>query len=147
VVPILLFANIFLGIYYNVSIWYKLSDNTKKGAQISLIGALVTIVLNVIFIPKFGYLACAWTTFICYFIMMVLGYLWGQKYYPIPYNLSRALLYVSTALILFALVQVSVFWAEPNSFLGNIIRVFALLIFVIIAFWKERKVGIKLFQL
>jgi O-antigen/teichoic acid export membrane protein len=124
-----------------------LSDNTKKGAQISLIGAIVTIVLNVIFIPKFGYLACAWTTFICYFIMMVLGYLWGQKYYPIPYNLSRALLYVSTALTLFALVQGSMFWIEANSFLGNIIRVFSLLIFVFIAYFKERKLVAQLVKL
>jgi len=147
VVPVLLFANIFLGIYYNVSIWYKLSDNTKKGAQISLIGAAITIILNLIFIPKFGYLACAWTTFICYFVMMVLGYVWGQKYYPIPYNLPRAFLYVSTALALFSLVQGSMFWFDPNTFVGNIIRVFALLVFVYLAYYKERKTGAQLFKI
>jgi hypothetical protein len=79
--------------------------------------------------------------------MMVLGYLWGQKYYPIPYNLSRALLYVSTALTLFALVQGSMFWIEANSFLGNIIRVFSLLIFVFIAYFKERKLAAQLVKL
>jgi len=144
VVPILLFANIFLGVYYNVSIWYKLSDNTKKGAQISLIGAVITILLNFIFIPEFGYLACAWTTFICYFVMMVLGYLWGQKYYPIPYNLPRALFYVSTALALFVLVQYSSIWINPNSFSGNFIRIISLFIFVYLVFYKEKIVGKKL---
>ncbi|MCG9879337.1 MAG: polysaccharide biosynthesis C-terminal domain-containing protein [Bacteroidia bacterium] len=139
VVPILMFANIFLGVYYNVSIWYKLSDNTKKGAQISLIGAAITILLNVIFIPGFGYLACAWTTFICYFVMMILGYLWGQKYYPIPYNLSRAILYVSVALALFMLVQTASIWLEPNSLLGNVLRLVALGLFGLLAYYKERK--------
>ncbi len=147
VVPILLFANIFLGIYYNISIWYKLSDNTKKGAQISLIGAFITILFNIVFIPKFGYLACAWTTFICYFVMMVLGYLWGQKYYPIPYNLHRAFLYVISALILYSLVEYSLNWIEPNTFLGNLIRIFLLLIFVFIAYLKERKVGFQIFKI
>lgn len=146
VVPVLLFANIFLGVYYNVSIWYKLSDNTKKGAQISLIGAAITIILNVVFIPIYGYLACAWTTFICYFVMMVLGYLWGQKYYPIPYNLGRAFLYVAIALALFGIVQGSALWFEPNSFAGNVIRVLALFCFVYLAYNKERKPGAQLFN-
>jgi hypothetical protein len=79
--------------------------------------------------------------------MMVLGYVWGQKYYPIPYNLPRAFLYVSTALALFALVQGSMFWFDPNTFVGNIIRIFALLVFVYLAYFKERKTGAQLFKI
>jgi hypothetical protein len=76
--------------------------------------------------------------------MMVLGYLWGQKYYPIPYNLPRALFYVSTALALFVLVQYSSIWINPNSFSGNFIRIISLFIFVYLVFYKEKIGGKKL---
>src|SRR5205814_8204458 len=80
VVPILLFANMFLGIYYNLSIWYKLSQKTSAGAYVTVLGATLTLLINYLFIPRFGYMACAWATFICYGSMMVVSYLWGQKY-------------------------------------------------------------------
>src|SRR5580658_7607368 len=79
VVPILLFANMFLGIYYNLSIWYKLSSNTRSGAYITLIGAAITLIINYFFIPAFGYMASAWATFLCYGSMMVISYIWGQR--------------------------------------------------------------------
>jgi len=85
VVPILLLANMFLGIYYNLSIWYKLSNKTMAGAWITVIGAAITLVINYIFIPRIGYMACAWATFFCYGTMMVVSYIWGQKHYRIPY--------------------------------------------------------------
>ncbi|HNI44414.1 MAG TPA: polysaccharide biosynthesis C-terminal domain-containing protein, partial [Chitinophagales bacterium] len=100
VVPILLAANLFLGLYYNLSIWYKLSNKTHLGAIISLIGSLLTIVLNVWWIPIWGYLGSAYATLICYSSMCIISYFWGQRHYPIPYPIPLLLLYTLTALVL-----------------------------------------------
>lgn len=88
IVPILLFANLFLGMYYNLSVSYKLSDRTFAGAAIALFGSLITITINVIFIPYFSYVASAWATLICYASMLVLSYFWGQKFFRINYDLA-----------------------------------------------------------
>jgi len=94
VIPILLLANLFLGIYYNLSVWYKLTNKTKFGAYISIIGALITLTLNFYWIPRIGYTGSAWATFICYGSMMLMSYFIGKKYYPIPYNIGRILFYI-----------------------------------------------------
>lgn len=109
VVPILLIANMFLGIYYNLSIWYKLSDQTNKGAMISLIGAGITITANIVLVPIMGYTGSAWATLICYTSMAVLCYAMGMKYYPIPYQVTRILGYITFALVLYA---VSLSWQK-----------------------------------
>jgi O-antigen/teichoic acid export membrane protein len=101
VVPILLLANIFLGIYYNLSIWYKLSNKTMAGAYITLIGAVITFLVNGLFIPRYGYMACAWATFACYGSMMMISYAWGQKEYKIPYASKKLLAYIIIVAILF----------------------------------------------
>lgn len=101
VVPILLMANVFLGIYYNQSIWYKLSNQTKFGAYISLIGAAFTLLINFIFIPSYSYMASAWATLIVYALQMILSYYWGQKYYPIKYNLRKFFLYIGLSIGLY----------------------------------------------
>ncbi len=101
VVPILLLANMFLGIYYNLSVWYKLSHKTLSGAYITLIGAGLTFILNYIFIPKYSYTACAWTTFFCYGTMMVISYQWGQKEYRIPYAWKKLVAYMVIAVIFY----------------------------------------------
>jgi O-antigen/teichoic acid export membrane protein len=101
VVPILLLANVFLGIYYNQSIWYKLSGQTKFGAYISIGGALLTVLINVFFIPEYGYWACAWATLIVYAAQMIASYLLGQRYYPIKYNLRKFALYLGLSLVIF----------------------------------------------
>ena len=98
VVPILLMANLCLGIYWNLSIWYKLTGQTKFGAYITIIGALITLVINFIFIPKYSYMACAWATFATYSVMMVISYVIGQKYYPIKYNLRSIFVFTFLAL-------------------------------------------------
>jgi O-antigen/teichoic acid export membrane protein len=103
VVPILLLANVFLGIYYNQSIWYKLSGKTQYGAYIAIIGASLTIGINIIFIPTYGYMASAWATFIVYAVQMVISYFLGQKHYPIPYNLKKFFLYLGLALVIYAI--------------------------------------------
>ena len=99
IVPIILLANLFLGIYHNLSVWYKITDNTKVGAYISIIGALLTIVGNYILIPHLSYYGSALATLLAYGGMMLLSYLFGQKYYPIPYPIKEILLYllISTA--------------------------------------------------
>jgi O-antigen/teichoic acid export membrane protein len=101
VVPILLFANIFLGIYYNLSIWYKLSNRTSAGAYITLIGAGVTLVVNYFFIPRYSYMACAWATFLCYGSMMVISFVWGQKEYRIPYAWKKLVAYMAIVAIIY----------------------------------------------
>jgi O-antigen/teichoic acid export membrane protein len=101
VVPILLLANIFIGIYYNLSIWYKLSNKTMAGAWITITGSLVTLGINYFFIPRFGYMACAWATFFCYGTMMVLSYALGQKNYPIPYATKKLLAYIAISVALY----------------------------------------------
>ncbi|MEG2666606.1 MAG: polysaccharide biosynthesis C-terminal domain-containing protein, partial [Bacteroidales bacterium] len=100
VVPVLLMANLFLGIFYNLSVWYKVSDRTKIGMYISLIGAALTIGLNFLLIPYFGYHGAAWTAFLCYFLISVISYIWGQKYYRIPYSLKRIAFYIGLVLII-----------------------------------------------
>ena len=101
VVPILLLANIFLGIYYNLSIWYKLSNKTIYGAWVTLIGTTITIIINYIFIPKYGFTACAWATLICYGSMMIISFVWGQKYYRIPYAWKKLLAYIIIVVTIF----------------------------------------------
>ncbi len=101
VVPILLWANIFLGIYYNLSVWYKLGNKTIAGAYITLFGAAVTLIINYLFIPRFSYMACAWATFFCYGSMMVISFVWGQKEYRIPYAWKKLVAYMVIVSMLF----------------------------------------------
>jgi O-antigen/teichoic acid export membrane protein len=135
VVPILLMANIFLGIYYNQSIWFKLSGKTKFGAYIALIGAGITIVINVLYIPTYGYMACAWATLIVYFIQMLISYFLGQRHYPIPYNLKKFVFYIGMALCIYAL---SPYVKVDNFVLDLFIQNSLLIMFVVTAFYIER---------
>jgi O-antigen/teichoic acid export membrane protein len=101
IVPILLMANIFLGIYYNLTVWYKLTNKNIYGAWITIFGSFISVVLNYIFIPSYGLVACAWSTLIVYAVMMLLSYYYGQKYYPIPYAWKKLVAYLSIVLIIF----------------------------------------------
>jgi O-antigen/teichoic acid export membrane protein len=101
IVPILLFANIFLGIFYNLSVWYKITDKTTWGAYISILGAIVTLILNFMLIPIMGYMGAAWTTFICYFSMMVVSFILGQKFYTIPYNTFKLVFFILFAIAIY----------------------------------------------
>ena len=98
VVPIILLANFCLGIYHNLSVWYKITDRTRFGAYISVVGAIVTLALNFALIPSYSYLGSAIATLGAYGTMMVLSWYFGKKYYPIPYNLSKILLYLSLSI-------------------------------------------------
>ncbi len=105
VVPVILLANLFFGIYFALSMWYKLTDLTRYGAYIAVTGAVISVVLNVILIPIYGYKGSAFTVLVCFFTMMVTSYFLGQKYYPIPYNLKRIGFYFLLAGIIFMLAQ------------------------------------------
>ena len=132
VVPVLLLGNIFLGIYYNQSIWYKLSGQTKFGAYIAIGGASLTIIINLLFIPKYGYMACAWATMIVYGAQMVASYLLGQKYYPIKYNLRKFAVYLGSSLLLF---WISTWFSfEPGGLVKFLFNNFLLLLFIGV-FW------------
>jgi O-antigen/teichoic acid export membrane protein len=103
VVPIVLMAQLFFGIYYALSLWYKLTDKTRYGAYIALIGAAVTLILNFLMIPVMGYIGSAIAGFVCFFVMMTISYFCGQKHYPVPYNLKRIGAYFIAAVIVYIL--------------------------------------------
>lgn len=136
IVPILLLANVFLGVYYNLATWFKVTDRTRFGAYIGIGGAVVTLLTNYWLIPHLGYFGAAWATLICYFSMSVACYAIGRKYYPIPYNLPEISAYLTVA----ALVSTLLYRFTPGSSLiealpGNLL-VALLCIFI---FLKERK--------
>ena len=130
IVPILLMANLFLGIYYNLSVWYKLTEKTIYGAMLAIFGALITLLLNFILIPKIGFVGSAWATFACYFGMMVVSFFLGRKHYPIPYDLKRIFSYIFLSFVLYKL---SVFF--DTTMLVNIIY---LVVFVLLVFVSEK---------
>ena len=101
VVPVLLMANLLLGVYYNFSIWYRLKDRTGLGAWISVVGAVITIGLNLVLIPRFGYTGAAWVTLVCYTFMSAATWYTGRRHYPAPYELGRMAGYVGAALALY----------------------------------------------
>jgi O-antigen/teichoic acid export membrane protein len=105
VVPILLAANIALGIYYNLSVWYKITDRMRWGTYITLVGAAITIVCNVVFIPSYGMYACAWTTLAAYAVMMILSYFVGQRFFPVPYTVGRLAVYIALMFALYITQQ------------------------------------------
>lgn len=126
IVPIVLIANLCLGIYFNLAIWYKLTDKTSYGMYLSIVGAVITIAFNLFFINKIGFIAAAWATLAAYGVMMVLSYIIGQKYYRVPYDLKKILgyLFFSIALSLVALNTNANYYINTFLvllFLGNVI--------------------------
>ncbi|BDC97962.1 oligosaccharide flippase family protein [Persicobacter psychrovividus] len=135
-VPILLMANLFLGIYYNLSMWYKLTDKTYFGTYLSVGGAIMTIVLNYFLIPVIGYMGSAWATFAVYGGMTVVSYILGKKHYPVPYQVGRGLLYLSTSGVLAYCCYHMHF---DNYLILKGIQLLIFLIFVAMVFILERK--------
>lgn len=147
IVPILLLANICLGIYYNLSIWYKLTDRMRMGIYITIFGAIITIVGNYIFIPKWGIYASAWTTFICYAAMVVMTYFMGQKYYPIPYPVKKIAIYLFAMLIFFlfkvAIDHLSASWVINMQLFARLTTATSLFLGYILFIIRMEKVSIK----
>ncbi len=129
VVPIVMAAEIMMGIYFNLSFWYKLIDRTIWGAWFSGIGCLVLIAVNVLFIPDYGYMACAWAGFAGYGTAMVLSYLVGQRYYPINYPLKSIAVYILIALLFFGIMQLAAAYV-PQLWLRLIINSGCIVLFI-----------------
>jgi len=135
VVPILLMANLCLGVVYNLAIWYKLNGQTKFGAIIAIVGAIITIVVNVIFVPKYSYVASAWATLAAYAGMMILSYVLGQKYFPIKYNIRAMTVYTVLALGFYAISLT--YSGMENTILKVILNNLFVAFFVFILFKLE----------
>lgn len=129
VVPILMLANLFLGVYINLSIWFKITGQTKIGAVITIVGALITLAINFTFVPEYSYMACAWATLAAYGSMMLIAYFTGQKYYPINYNLRSMFFFFSAAL---GFYFISLSWSGLESVL---LKLFLNNLFVILFAW------------
>jgi O-antigen/teichoic acid export membrane protein len=136
IVPLILLANLFMGIAFNLSMWYKLNDMTRYGAFIALVGAVVTIGLNILLVPKFSYLGAAWGHFGTYLVMVILSYYWGQKYYTIHYPLGRIAFYFVLAISLFL---VSYFLPVTNPWIMRSINAIFLIVYITIVYLIERK--------
>ena len=132
VVPIILIANFCLGIYHNLSVWYKITDRTKYGAYISITGAVVTLAINILFIKTYGYKASAIATLIAYATMVLLSYYFGRKYYPIPYNLKKIGLYLVLSI---GLSVVSFYEFRENYSIG----ISMLVVFLGFVFLSEKR--------
>lgn len=138
VVPILLYANLALGIYYNLAVWYKITGQLKYGMFITLFGAFLTLVINFIFIRWFGMWACAWATFICYTSMMCLCYYYGQKHFPVPYATKKLLSYIGVITVLF-FVQWLIFHFTRSVVLHLVTGTILMLLFIRLVYITEKK--------
>lgn len=135
IIPIVLMAYLFLGVYYNLSMWYKLTNNTKYGAAFSLIGAFITIILNVILIPKIGHIGSAWATLICYFTMTLISYVFSIKYYYIAYEKIKISTYLLSSVSIYLLAS----YFEIKGLIYNLILIVLYICIVIFSENLNRK--------
>jgi O-antigen/teichoic acid export membrane protein len=145
VVPLLLLANVCLGIYYNLIAALKISNNMDKITYITIIGAVITLLINITYIPLYGMMACAWATLICYFTMMLMAYSWAQKHYPIPYPMRTIGSYIFLMLLLYGVQVITVHYIHTTliHFLSGIILMICFLLFFI----KEERASLQKFPI
>jgi len=146
VVPILLIAFLLLGIYYNFSIWYKLTDRTKFGAYISLSGVAVTLALNFILIPQIGYIGGAWAALACYATMTILSYMLGQKYFPVDYPIGKITLYIGSAILVYLGSSQVAFMTSEHLILRLLVNTLFLLSWIVGIYFLEKKYLTQLLQ-
>ncbi|WP_421921060.1 polysaccharide biosynthesis C-terminal domain-containing protein [Marinifilum sp.] len=138
IVPYVLLGNLFFGVFFSLSLWYKLSNKTKYGALLAMSGSIVTILINILLVPKMGYQGAAYAVLICFAMMMVVSYLLGQKHYPIPYDIKRILFYFLFAMILFAIgTQINI----DNQWLRMLVKTPLLFAFIGLVIHKEKLWG------
>jgi O-antigen/teichoic acid export membrane protein len=135
IVPVVLLANLFLGMFYNLSVWYKLNDLTKYGAIIALSGSIITVIINIILVPKLSYMGAAIGHFFCYLFMLVFSYILSRKFFPIQYNLKRIGFYFGLAMVLYL---ISYILHIPGMFLKISVHTVFLIIFIGVVVIKER---------
>ena len=141
VVPILLLANLFLGIFFNLSIWYKLTNKTSWGALLAIFGAVITISFNLWLIPIMGYMGAAWATLICYFAMMVASFLLGNMFYKVKYPLLRIGIYFLAA---FAIYAVSLIVKIDSSSISLLFNSFLFVLYIVFVLYMEPSLKQKL---
>ena len=134
VVPIVMAAEIMMGIYFNLSFWYKIIDKTIWGAVFSGIGCTVLLVINIIFVPKYGYMACAWGGFAGYGVAMLVSYLVGQKYYPLNYPLKDIFLYILLAVAFYTMMQATSEWPLLPSLAFNTLLIGLFMAYIL---WRD----------
>lgn len=139
VVPIIMLAELFFGVFFNLSLWYKLTDRTIWGTWFSLGGLAITLAINIAFVPIYGYMACAWAAFACYGAMMIASYVFGRKYYPIDYDMRRMGLYC----VLAAIIYIVALAAESgNPWLDYGLRTLLIAAFVVVVMVKEKPLAV-----
>lgn len=139
IVPIILLANLCLGIYHNLSVWYKITDRTRFGAYISVIGAIITLVVNFTLIPIIGYYGSAIATLLAYFTMMTLSYLYSRKYYPIPFQTGKILIYLGLSTVLGSIT----FYYFAENYIFGIASILILASWIYASEYKEIKTLLK----
>jgi len=134
IVPIVLLSYVFMGIFVNLAIWYKLNDITRYGAVLTFIGAIITLVINVKYVPVYGYMASAWGHFFSYLVMIIVSYLWGRKVYRVNYNLGKIFIYFLLAIGIFYLGKLN---PIQNKLVYLIVNNFMILVFVTLIYFRE----------
>ncbi len=135
IVPVILFSNLLLGVFFNLSFWYKFHDKTRSGAYITLTGVVITIAINYFFIPVYGYFASAWAHIVCNFSMVLISFYFSRKFLPADFKIARILLVL---ILSFFIVFAKSLLSPENIFFDYIIRFGLLTIFVLIVFWLEK---------
>ena len=141
VVPLIVFANFFLGIYTNLSVWYKLIDKTKIGAYISIVGAIITLVLNFLLIPSMSYYGSAIATIAAYGSMMYISYRLGQKYYPIPYDFKRIFGYIGLSIV-FSILSFYI----PTLRENYLLKIVLLSLFLYFIYYNEKETLLRIIK-
>ena len=132
IVPIILIANLFYGLYFNLSTWYKVTDKTYVGTIISLIGCGITVIMNFTLLRKYGFMVSAWATLLAYGSMMLISYFWGQKEYKIPYKTKKIVFYTTSAIII---TCVTYYLLDNNFFIGNSL----LIMYIAMTYFIEKR--------
>lgn len=135
VLPLVLLANILLGVSFNLSMWYKLTDQTRYAIYITVFGLIITVIIDIIFMPRFGYHAAAWSRLISYVFMILVSYQLGKKYFPIPYNTQRIMVYFAIALGLYGISEL---WQNWGLAIRIVLNTMLLLIYVAFVFKIEK---------
>jgi O-antigen/teichoic acid export membrane protein len=139
VVPVVMAGELFFGIYFNLSVWYKVTDQTQWGAYFSLAGCIVTVLIILAGAPVYGYMACAWASFVCNLLMMLLSYFTGQKKFPISYDLKAAFIYFALAIVMY----IAGMFPEIRPEAWRLVyRTVLLIVFIAFAVRKERMFNI-----
>ena len=129
VVPIVLFSFIFQGVFFNLSLWYKLSDKTMYGAWFSILGTIIIVIMNIVLVPIYSYMGCAWAAFVCYFVIMIVSYYFGQKHMPIKYDLKTIGLYTGVTVLIYV---ISMFIKTPYSSLNVALKSVLMVAFLVL---------------